>query len=149
VLTVDIAKDKGRYVDGIPRPEDEPLFAENGLFYRLLMRCLDPEAENRYPSASARARAPRGVLREVASARTATPHRVISSLFSPPRTTFGTELAIARTARLVDEHAAQPHVRPRTVAYALPVPLVPAHDPAAVHLAATVHSRPEEILDML
>ncbi|QDQ98387.1 serine/threonine-protein kinase [Tomitella fengzijianii] len=149
VLTVDIAKDKGRYVDGIPRPSEEPLFAEHEFFYRLLMRCLDPEPDNRYPSAQALARDLRGILREVVSAHTGTPHPAMSSLFSPPRTTFGTDLAIARTDRLVDEHAEEPRVRPATVAQALPVPLVPAEDPASAHLASTVHSRPEEILDML
>ncbi|WP_182358068.1 serine/threonine-protein kinase [Tomitella gaofuii] len=149
VLTVDIAKDKGRYVDGIPRPSEEPLFAEHEFFYRLLMRCTDPEPHNRYPSAQALAGDLRGVLREIVSAHTGTPHPAMSSLFSPPRTTFGTDLAIARTDRLVDEHAEEPRVRPATVAQALPVPLVPADDPAATRLASTVHSRPEEVLDML
>ncbi len=149
VLTVPIAKDKGRYVDGLPRPEDEPLFARHEFFYRLLLRCTDPDPDHRYPSARALARDLTGVLREIVAARTGTPRPALSELFSPPRTTFGTDLAIARTDRLVDEDAEEPMVRADTVARALPVPLVPGDDPAAAQLAATVHSLPEEVLDTL
>lgn len=149
VLTVDIAKDKGRFVDGIPTPEQEPLFADYEFYYRLLLRCTDPDPENRYPNAAALAEDLTRVLREIVSNTTGAPHPAMSELFSPPRTTFGTDLAIARTDRLVDEHAGTPHLRADTVAQALPVPLVAADDPAAAQLASTVHSRPEEVLDML
>lgn len=149
VLTAEIGRDRGRYIDAVPTPDDEPVFAEHEFFYRLLMRCLDPDPDQRYPTADALARGLRSILRGIVSARTGTPHPAISTLFSPPRSTYGTALAIARTDRLLDERREDLHLRPEVIARALPVPLVPPEDPATADLASTVHAQPEEVLDML
>ncbi|WP_024795807.1 serine/threonine-protein kinase [Tomitella biformata] len=149
VLTVGVAKKHDRYLDELPSPEDEPLFIEHEFYYRLLLRCTDPDPELRYPTARALAADLTGVLRELLAKKTGIPMPGLSTLFSPPRTSFGTNLAIASTDQLVDRNAERPLLQARTIADALPVPLVDGEDRAALQIAAAAHSQPAEALDML
>lgn len=149
VLTVQVVKDGDHYRDALPSPEDEPLFAEHEFYHRLLLRCTDPDPELRYPSARALAADLTGVLRELLSQLSGAPHPALSTLFSPPRTSFGANMASASTDRLVDKHAERPRLQARTIADALPVPLVDRDDPAAAQITAAAHSQPAEALDML
>lgn len=149
VLTVAIPKEHDRYLDELPDPEDEPVFAEHEFYHRLLLRCTDPDPELRYPSARALAADLTGVLREILAQKTGSPMPGLSTLFSPQRTSFGTNLALVRSDQLVDRRAERPRLQAQTIADALPVPLVDPEDPAALQIAAAAHSQPAEALDML
>jgi len=124
-LTVDMPGD--RYVEALPGPEDAPLFERYESFYRLLARATDPRPAQRFSSADEMATQCKGVLREILAEQTGEPRPGTSVLFSPPRSAFGTDLALQRTDVFVDGRRHEVHSSPRSVGPALPVPL-PAED---------------------
>lgn len=149
VLTVQVAKADDRYVDELPSPEDEPLFEKYEFYRRLLQRCTNADPDQRYPSARALATDLNGVLRELLAQQTGSPLPILSTLFSPPRTSYGTTLAIATTDQFINRDSTRPRLRARVIADALPVPLADLEDRAAVQIASAAHSQPAEALDML
>lgn len=148
-LTLDLPVDKGRYVDGLPSPEQAPLLAEYDSFHRLLLRATDPDPDHRFRSADEMAGQLTGVLREVLSQQTGTEHPGLSAKFGRQRTTFGTDEAVGQTDVFVDGVARDKNISARDVAVALPVPLLEPNDPSAALLAAAVHSEPQQTLDAL
>ncbi|WP_051193792.1 serine/threonine-protein kinase [Nocardia jiangxiensis] len=147
VLTLNMPTDKGRYLDGIPSPADEPTLARYEFFHRLLLRATDPDPDRRFPSARIMATQLAGVLREILSADTGTEHPQLSTLFSAPRTSFGTEEILAQTDAYADGLERSKNLRARDVAAALPVPLIDPADPSAALLAGTVHPEPLHALE--
>ena len=147
VLTLDMPMEQGRYLDGIPDPATNPVLARHEFFHRLLLRATDPDPDRRFASARIVTTQLAGVLREILAAETGDEHPQLSTLFSPPRTSFGTEELLAQTDAYVDGVARSKNLRPRDVADALPVPLIDPADPSAVLLAGTVHPEPQHALD--
>ncbi len=149
VLTLAMPSTNGRYDLGIPSPEDHEVLREYPAFHRLLMRATNPDPTRRFHSAGVLANQATGVLREILSLQSGAERPGLSTAFSPPRTTFGTEKSVGRTDTYVDGEARQDTITAREVVAALPVPLVDPTDPAAPLLAAAVHSEPHQTLDSL
>ncbi|AWK71396.1 serine/threonine protein kinase [Rhodococcus oxybenzonivorans] len=149
VLTLDMPSDKGRYLDGIPTPDNAPLLAEYEFFHRLLLRATDPDPAKRFRSAHEMAGQLTGVLREVLAQQTGEEHPGLSTVFSRQRTTFGTNEAVEQTDVYVDGVQRDQKLDARSVAQALAVPLIDPTDPNAPLLAAAVHSEPQQTLDSL
>lgn len=148
-LTLDLPVAKGRYTDGLPSPEQAPLFVEFDSFHRFLMRATDPDPNRRFRSAEETAGQLTGVLREVLSTQTGIEHPGLSAKFGRQRTTFGTDEAVAQTDVFIDGTVRDKNISARDVAAALPVPLLEPNDPSAALLAAAVHSEPQQTLDAL
>ncbi|WP_324194382.1 serine/threonine-protein kinase PknG [Nocardia blacklockiae] len=146
-LTLNLPTEHGRYLDGIPDPADEPLLARHEFFHRLLLRATDPAPARRFPSARVMTTQLAGVLREILAAETGTEHPQLSTMFSPPRTSFGTAELVAQTDSYTDGVERSTKLSAREVAAALPVPLIDPADPAAALLAGTVHPEPRHALD--
>ena len=124
-LTVDMPGD--RYLETLPTREEEPLFERYESYHRLLLRATDPRPAQRFSSADEMATQCKGVLREILAEQTGEPRPGTSVLFSPPRSSFGTDLALQRTDVFVDGRRHKAHPSARSVGRALPVPL-PADD---------------------
>nr|WP_227985068.1 serine/threonine-protein kinase [Nocardia spumae] len=147
VLTVNMPMDAGRYTDGIPHPDIEPVLARYEFLHRLLLTATDPDPARRFPSARVMATQLAGVLREILATDTGAEHPQLSTLFSPPRTSFGTEELIGQTDVYADGVVRGKELGARAIAAALPVPLTDPADPSAALLAGTVHAEPEHALD--
>ncbi|MFF3221869.1 serine/threonine-protein kinase PknG [Nocardia suismassiliense] len=149
VLTLEMPMEQGRYLDGIPDPADHPVLARYEFFHRLLLCATDPDPERRFPSARAMSAQMSGVLREILAMETGTEHPQLSTVFSPPRTSFGTEELIRQTDAYADGRARSKLLEARDVVAALPVPLLDSGDPSAPLLASTVHAEPAQSLEAI
>ncbi len=149
VLTLHMPMHHGRYDDGLPSPHDEPLLAKYEFFYRLLERATDPDPLRRFGSAQELAGQASGVLREILATESGLERPSLSTAFSPQRTSFGTDEAVAQTDTFADGVARPQHMTARQVAHALPVPLVDPADPSAPLIAGAVHTEPHQTLDSL
>ncbi|MEU5842328.1 tetratricopeptide repeat protein [Rhodococcus sp. NPDC047139] len=149
VLTLDMPSNEGRYLDGLPTPEQAPLLAEFDSYHRLLLRATNSDPRQRFSSADEMQGQLTGVLREILSKKLGTEHPGLSGLFSPQRTTFGTDEALVPTDVYTDGVERDAKLRGRDVAAALPVPLLDPDDPSAALLAAAVHSEPQQTLDSI
>ncbi|AMY17512.1 MULTISPECIES: serine/threonine-protein kinase [Nocardiaceae] len=147
VLTLDIASEKGRYVDGLP--DDAPVLQEYEFYDRLLRRAVHLDPSARFRSADELASQLSGILREILSQQTGKTHPGLSTVFSPQRTTFGTDEQVAVTDVYIDGRHRVARLDPRDVVAALPVPLIDTSDPSAQLIAAAVHSEPHQTLDSL
>ncbi|MEV0947926.1 tetratricopeptide repeat protein [Rhodococcus sp. NPDC049939] len=149
VLTLDMPSEKGRFLDGIPSPEQAPLLAEYESFHRLLLRATNPDWNQRFASADEMAGQLTGVLRETLALQTGEEHPGISRMFSRVRTGYGTTEAVEQTDVYLDGVARDSNLDRKSVAHALPVPLIDPTDPNAQLLATTVHSEPQLTLDSI
>ncbi|UGT40823.1 serine/threonine-protein kinase PknG [Nocardia yamanashiensis] len=149
VLVLNMPMVKGAYVDGIPDPATQPVLAKHEFLHRLLLRATDPDPDRRFPSARVLAGQLTGVLREILAVETGTEHPQLSTLFSPPRTSFGTGELVAQTDGLIDGLDRGTLLQPRDVVSALPVPIVDSADPSAPLLAGAAHPEPRHALDEL
>ncbi|MFB8009128.1 tetratricopeptide repeat protein [Nocardia sp. NPDC056000] len=149
VLTLDLPMEKGAYVEGIPAAKDQPVLARHQFFHRLLLRATDPDPDRRFGSARLLSGQLTGVLREILAVETGNEHPQLSTLFSPPRTSFGTAELVAQTDGLIDGVERGTLLRPRDVVAALPVPLVDPTDPSAALLAGAAHPEARHALDEL
>ncbi|NNH75940.1 protein kinase [Nocardia uniformis] len=149
VLTIDMPMQQGAFCDGLPDPADHPVLAQHEFFHRLLLRATDPDPERRFPSARIFANQLIGVLREILATETGVEHPQLSTLFSPPRTCFGTAEAVEQTDGLVDGLERDTLLRARDIVAALQVPLIDPSDPSAALLAGAAHPEPRHVLDEL
>ncbi|MBJ8348555.1 serine/threonine-protein kinase [Antrihabitans sp. YC2-6] len=149
VLTLDMPTERGRYVDGIPSPEDEPLLAKHESYYRILLRATNPDPSRRFASADEMSGQLWGVLREILALETGAQHPRLSTIFSPQRTSFGTAELVGQTDAFADGLGRDLTLNAFEVVTALPVPLIDPADPCAPLLAAAVHSEPHQTLDSL
>ncbi|GAA5045047.1 serine/threonine-protein kinase [Nocardia callitridis] len=149
VLTLELPMRHGRYVDGIPDPATHSVLARHESFYRLLLRATDLDPEHRFPSARAMSAQLAGVLREILAHDTGVEHPQLSTMFSPPRTSFGTEELISKTDTYADGRQRTDQLDAAEVVAALPMPLLDPVDPAAALLAATVRPEPAQTLEAL
>ncbi|WP_278313806.1 serine/threonine-protein kinase [Lolliginicoccus levis] len=149
VLTARLPSQDGVYKPGLPSPESESLYRENEFFHRALLRATNPDHTQRFASADEMSSQLSGVLREVLAYKRGEPHPGMSTLFSPQRTTFGTDQAVRQTDVYIDGHMRDMHMEAREIVAALPIPLIDPLDPAASLLTATASSEPNEILDSI
>ncbi|WP_072690981.1 serine/threonine-protein kinase [Rhodococcus marinonascens] len=149
VLTLEMPFDNGRYLDGIPSPEEAPLLAEFETFHRLLLRATNPDWNQRFVSADEMAGQLTAVLRETLAQQTGEEHPGISRVFGRQRTTFGTNETVEQTDVYLDGVERDSNLGPKSVAHALAVPLIDPTDPSAQLLASTVHSEPQLTLDSI
>ncbi|WP_406267494.1 tetratricopeptide repeat protein [Nocardia sp. NBC_00881] len=149
VLTLNLPMEHGRYLDGLPEVADEPVLARYEFFHRLLLCATDPDPDRRFPSAKAMSAQMWGVLREILALENDTEHPRLSTVFSPPRASFGTEELISQTDAYADGRARSTELDPREVVAALPIPLLDPTEPSTSLLAATVHPEPAQALDAL
>ncbi|MFZ2173400.1 MAG: tetratricopeptide repeat protein [Rhodococcus sp. (in: high G+C Gram-positive bacteria)] len=149
VLALDMPSERGRYLDGLPDPEQAPLLGEYEFFHRLLLRATHPDPTQRFSSAEEMSGQLTGVLREILAQQTGEEHPGLSTVFSRQRTTFGTDEAVDQTDVYVDGIERDMDLDPRSVAQALAVPLIDPTDPSAPLLAAAVHSEPQQTLESI
>ena len=149
VLTLDMPTERGRYVDGIPDPADEPVLAQHDSYRRLLLRATDPDPARRFGSADEMSGQLWGVLREMLALDSGVQHPRLSTMFSPQRTSYGTDEMVGQTDSFADGLSREIAVDPVQVVDALPVPLTDPTDPCAPLLAAAVQSEPLQTLDSL
>lgn len=147
-LTVDMPMKDGRYVDGLPDPDDTPVFRDNPSFYKLLQRATAPDPDDRFSSAEEMTTQLLNVLRETVAVHTGVPRPSLSTVFTPQRSTFGTELMLAPVDGFFDPDLAA-FYDPVDMARALPVPLVDPTDPAAGLLNSAALSDPRQTLDSI
>ncbi|MEU6830848.1 tetratricopeptide repeat protein [Nocardia beijingensis] len=149
VLTLNMPSEHGRYLDGLPEPDDQPVLARYRCFHRLLLCATDPDPERRFPSARAMSAQMSGVLREILAQETDTEHPQLSTVFTPPRAGFGTEELISQTDAYTDGRPRSSLLDAPDVVAALPIPLLDPADPSAPLLSAAVHPEPAHALEAL
>jgi serine/threonine-protein kinase PknG len=143
VLSIEFTGYTGKYRDGLPGPDEAPLFALFDSYYRVLRRATHRDPDRRFESAEDMAEQLTGVLREVMSLGTNRPRPGLSTVFGPEPRTFG---ATVHT----DERGVSLAVPdPSEVIGALPVPQVDTDDPAAGILATVVANDLNELVDAL
>jgi serine/threonine-protein kinase PknG len=146
-LTLGLRTRKGRYVDGLP--EDDLVLTKYDSFARLLRRAIDPDPRRRFASAEEMSSQLMGVLREVVAQDTGVARSGLSTVFSPPRATFGVDLLVAHTDVYLDGQVHSEKLTAPEIVRALQVPLVDPADVGAPILSATVLSQPVQTLDSL
>jgi serine/threonine-protein kinase PknG len=149
VLTLNMPSKNGKYLDGLPSAEESEVLQQFPSLHRLLLRATHEDPTRRFRSADEFAGQATGVLREILAIRTGVERPGLSTVFSPPRTTFGTEHSVGRTDTYVDGTVRHERMTAAEVVAALPVPLVDPNDPSAPLLAAAVHVEPRQTLDSL
>ncbi|AZG47499.1 serine/threonine-protein kinase [Gordonia insulae] len=147
-LTVDMPKKDGRYLDGLPSPEDTPVFRDNPSYYLLLQRATAPDPADRFASTNEMTTQVLNVLREIVAVHTGVPRPSLSTVFTPQRSTFGTDLLLAPVDGFFDPEQAA-FYDPVDIARALPLPLVNPMDPAAGLLTSAALSDPRQTLDSI
>lgn len=147
-LTLDLPMEQGRYVDGLPAPETTELFVKNPSYYYLLQRATSPDPDERFQSTEEMTGQVLAVLRETVALHTGVPRPAMSKVFTPQRSTFGTNLILAPVDGFFDpNHAAKPN--PADITRALPVPLVDPGDPASGLLSSAALTYPRQVLDSI
>ncbi|MFZ2511726.1 MAG: tetratricopeptide repeat protein [Gordonia sp. (in: high G+C Gram-positive bacteria)] len=147
-LTLDLPMEQGRYVDGLPSPETTDLFAANPSYYYLLQRATATDPAERFQSTEEMTGQVLAVLRETVALHTGVPRPAMSKVFTPQRSTFGTNLILAPVDGFFDPgQAANPN--PADITRALPVPLVDPADPAAGLLSSAALTYPRQVLDSI
>ncbi|KAA0022113.1 serine/threonine-protein kinase PknG [Antrihabitans cavernicola] len=149
VLSLDMPMEHGRYVDGIPTAEQAPILAKYEFYHRLLLRATDTDPARRFGSAHEVSGQLAGVLRDILAQDSGEEHPWISTVFSPQRTSFGTDEFVGQTDACVDGIERSRNINALEVTQALPVPLVDPADPFAPLLAAAVHAEPRQTLDSI
>ena len=125
-----------------PGPEEEPLFALFGSFYRVLKRATHQDPLLRFANAEDMADQLTGVLREVMALGTGRPRPGTSAVFAMETRTFGAGL-------VVGEGGSMPSPDPQEVASILPLPMVDTDDHAASALASITTTEPAELVAAL
>ncbi|MDF0529536.1 tetratricopeptide repeat protein [Tsukamurella sp. 8F] len=147
VLTAHVPMEKGRYTDGLPSPSSEPNLERYNSLYRLLVKAIDLDPARRFTTAAELTDQLLGVLRECISTKSGSARPGLSVVFTPQRSTFGTELMLKAVDPDPDVH--QDSLLEQEVLAALPIPIANPNDPAAGVLALTMRSDPTQILDSL
>lgn len=148
VLTVGMPMRNGRYLDGLPPVESTPVFANNPSYHLLLQRATALDPAERFGSAEEMTTQVLNVLREAVAVHTGVPRPSMSTVFTPQRSTFGTDLLLGPIDGFFDNDEAA-KIDPVEIAAALPVPLVDSSDPGAPLLSSAALSDPRQTLDSI
>ncbi|QRP51254.1 protein kinase [Amycolatopsis sp. FDAARGOS 1241] len=127
----------------LPGPDQVPLFALFGSYYRFLKRATHNDPDRRFLAAEDMADQLTGVLREIMALGTNKPRPAASTVFGPESRTFGVHLVVPEAGTSV------PLPEPAEVVAGLPIPQVDTDDPAAGVLATTTALDPREAIDAL
>ncbi|WP_417398506.1 serine/threonine-protein kinase [Gordonia phosphorivorans] len=147
-LTLDLPMTQGRYDDGLPDPETSELLTANPSYYYLLQRATATDPAERFESTEEMTTQVMAVLRETVALHTGVPRPAMSKVFTPQRSTFGTNLILRPIDGFFDPTQAE-EPDPADIARALPVPLVDPEDPAAGLLSSAALSYPRQALDSI
>ena len=90
-LIVKLPVTDGVYDEGLPTPDDEPIFRKYLSLYRLLLRATHEDPEKRFSSAGTMANQLTGVLREVLAIRDGRQYAHLDTRFTAQRSTYGTK----------------------------------------------------------
>ncbi|OLF17400.1 serine/threonine protein kinase [Actinophytocola xanthii] len=142
VLSIEFSGYTTRHKYTLPGPDEEPLFALFGSYYRVLKRATHADPVLRFASAEEMADQLTGVLREVMALGTGRPRPGTSTVFAVETRTFGSGL-------VVGERGSLPSPDPLEVASILPLPLVDTQDHAASALASITATEPAELVAAL
>ncbi|QNH95507.1 serine/threonine protein kinase [Corynebacterium anserum] len=148
-LVVELPVKDGVYVEGLPTPDEEPLFREYLSLYRLLLRATDPDPDVRFSSATAMSNQLMGVLREILAIRDGRHFPHMHTRFTDQRSTFGTKHIVFRTDQLLDGIRRSVEITAPEIVAALPTPLTDPEDPGASLLSAASYTEANELLDTL
>lgn len=148
-LTVALPVEDGAYLPGLPTPDQEPLFAANMSYYRLLRRATDPDPKKRFASIHELETQLYGVLREYLATTKGKQFPAQHSLYSPQRSTFGTKHVVFRTDQLLDGIERNARITPEEVNAALPVPLLDRNDPGAAMISGSSYTEASEALETM
>lgn len=148
-LIVNLPIENGIYRDGLPTPNEEPLFREYLSLYRLLLRATHPNPQARFASATAMSNQLMGVLREILAIRDGRHYPHMHTRFTAQRSTFGTKHIVFRTDQLLDGIKRSVEITAPEIVAALPIPLTDADDPGAGLLSAASYTEASEVLDTL
>ncbi|GAA1081852.1 serine/threonine-protein kinase [Tsukamurella spumae] len=147
VLVAEVPMENGRYVDGLPSPDEDETLAQYNSLYRLLVKATAENPDERFSSAAELTDQLLGVLRECLSTKSGEPRPGLSVVFTPQRSTFGVELMLRAVDPDPEVH--DDRLRAPEVLAALPIPIANPADPAAGVLALTMRSDPTQVLDSL
>ncbi|MGH3762394.1 tetratricopeptide repeat protein [Actinophytocola sp.] len=142
VLSIEFGGYTSRHKYSLPGPDEEPLFALFGSYYRVLKRATHENPALRFTSAEEMADQLTGVLREVMALGTGRPRPGPSTVFAMETRTFGSGL-------VVGEGSSLPSPDPLGVASILPLPMVDTGDHAASTLASITAAEPAELVAAL
>ncbi|AZA10626.1 serine/threonine protein kinase [Corynebacterium gerontici] len=136
-------------MQGLPTPDDEPLFAHNMSLYRLLRRATSSDPNRRFADVRTLETQLYGVLREFLAVHRDEQFPAQHSLYSPQRSTFGTKHLVYRTDQLIDGVERNVRITSEEINTALPVPLLDREDPGAGLITGSSYSEPSEALEMM
>ncbi|AIT61896.1 serine/threonine protein kinase [Corynebacterium doosanense] len=148
-LTLDMPREDGIYLPGLPSPTTDPTLRRFLSYYRLLLRATHPDPEQRFSSLAELETQLYGVLREVIALRDGRYHPQQHSLFSPQRSTFGTKHVVFRTDQLIDGIDRTIRMTSDEVVSAIPTPLIDRSDVGAAMLSGSSYAEPQEALETL
>lgn len=148
-LTIDLPREDGIYLPGLPTPTQVPELRRYLSYYRLLLRATHPDPAQRFSSLHELETQLYGVLREVIALRDGRYHPQQHSLFSPQRTTFGTKHVVFRTDQLIDGIDRTIRMTSDEVVSAIPTPLIDRRDVGAAMLSGSSYAEPQEALETL
>jgi serine/threonine-protein kinase PknG len=143
VLSFEFAGYTTKFKASLPAPNEVPLFALFGSYYRFLKRSTHTDPDRRFISAEDMGDQLTGVLREIMALGTGQPRPGASTVFGPESRTFGVDMVVPEPRRSV------PLPDAREVVAGLPVPQVDTDDPAAGVLATTTSADPREAIEAL
>jgi serine/threonine-protein kinase PknG len=143
VLSFEFSGYTTKFKATLPTPDQVPLFALFGSYYRFLKRSTHVDPDRRFLSAEDMADQLTGVLREIMALGTGELRPGASTVFGPESRTFGVDLVVPEPGQTV------PVPDSREVIAGLPVPQVDTDDPAAGVLATTASADPREAIEAL
>ncbi|MFR9750617.1 tetratricopeptide repeat protein [Nocardia sp. 004] len=149
VLTLNLPTERGHYRDGLPDPDDEPVLARYECFHRLLQCATDLVPERRFPTVHMMSTQLAGTLRAILALETGTEHPQLSTVFTSPRASFGTEELISRLDTYGDRHPRGNGPAAHDVIAGLPIPLPDPAEPATPLLATALATDSAQALEAL
>jgi serine/threonine-protein kinase PknG len=143
VLSFEFTGYTTKFKNTLPGPDQVPLFALFGSYYRFLKRATHADPDRRFISAEDMGDQLTGVLREIMALGTGKPRPGASTVFGPETKTFGVDMVVPEAGRRV------PLPEAAEVVTGLPIPQVDTGDAAAGVLATTTAADPREAIDAL
>ncbi|MQA11339.1 MAG: protein kinase [Pseudonocardiaceae bacterium] len=143
VLSFEFTGYTSTYKHSLPGPDQVPLFALFGSYYRVLCKATRQELERRFHSCEEMADQLHGVLREIMALGTGKPRPGVSREFGPETRVFGSDMVVPER----DTSPEPPDVS--DVVGALPVPQVDTSDPAAGMLAMATTTDAQQLVEVL
>ncbi|WP_216210862.1 serine/threonine-protein kinase [Amycolatopsis aidingensis] len=146
VLSFEFAGYTTKYKTTLPGPDEVPLFALFGSYYRFLRRATHADPDRRFLSAEDMADQLTGVLREIMSLGTGEPRPGVSPVFGPETKTFGVDMVLPEQGV---QGSPVPLPDPGQVVTGLPIPQIDTGDAGAGVLATVLQADPRTAIEAL